>query len=85
MLQRRLDWTDRKFKIAVPFGTVLAEHGSLFSFDQASILKAGNILLHGVPAQSDCFTNRPKAGVASKTIPILTAEEIGIHSYFSSG
>lgn len=37
-VQRRLDRQDRKFQVAVPFGAVLAEHKSLFSFDQTFIL-----------------------------------------------
>ena len=83
--QRRLDWADCELEVAVPFGAVLAEHKSLFSFNQALAFQAGNILLDSVPAQPDRLANRPKAGIAGVTIPVLTAEEIGIHGDFSCG
>lgn len=46
-------------------------------------MQPGNIFLHGVPARPDRLANRPKAGIADKTFPILTVEEVGIHSDLS--
>lgn len=83
--QRKLDRQNRKFQIPVASFSGSCVYFRVFRFNKPLAFKGFHILLHGVPAQAHCLADGFEAGIAGKTFPILTAEEIRIDCDFSGG